>query len=365
MRHQILVDSRDRNFQKYPRPNGYRVRLPRTYRHVVSARLVSAEIPSSFLVFSEAMHNTSMVVVVNQTSKVVTIPDGNYDAQSLACEVTMALQAAFSDHTFGAEVDALTMAFKMSCEPSTRDVVAEAVSHSRQYVAWGVDTTNNVERGDTDWGLAYYLGFPKGVVTDSVDGVVVSPGVVVTNPLTYVVLDIEELSGVDEGGMYGTAVGRGCFAKIPLSGGSFEHVFRDAESATAAVDMKPAVPKLETLTLTFRSHAGHVLDFRGVEHSFVLELETKDPAPLTGVSGVPGVSGAPGVSGVSGVPGVPGVSNSKPTPPPPVAAPRPVVLPPSATTRFTLKKVAVGGVVLAVLGAGGWWVWTRRAAAKN
>lgn len=358
MRHQILVDSRDRNFQKYPRPNGYRVRLPRTYRHVVSARLVSAEIPSSFLVFSEAMRNTSMVVIVNQTSKVVTIPDGNYDAQSLACEVTMALQTAFSDHTFGAEVDALTMAFKMSCEPSTRDVVAEAVSHSRQYVAWGVDTTNNVERGDTDWGLAYYLGFPKGVVTDSVDGVVVSPGVVVTNPLTYVVLDIDELSGVDEGGMYGAAVGRGCFAKIPLSGGSFEHVFRDAESATAAVDMKPTVPKLETLTLTFRSHAGHVLDFRGVEHSFVLELETKDPAPLTGVSGVSGVSKTPPLPPAA-------VAAAVATPAAAPVVPRPVVAglspthPPPAS-RFTLKKAAMGGVVLVALGAGGWWVWTKR-----
>lgn len=354
MKHQVLVDSRDRDFRKFPRPNAYRVRLPRTYRGVLRARLVSAEIPSSFLMFSQALRNTSMVVTVDQTSRTVTIPDGNYDAQSLACELVTALQIAFEDYVFGAELDALTMAFKARCEPAARDVVAEAIAGGQQtHVSWSVDTTTGVERGDTDWGLAYYLGFPKGVVTASEDGVIAGQGVVVTNPLTYVVLDIRELSAVDEGGMYGAAVGKGCFAKIPLRGGSFEHVFRDAESATSPVDMTPPIPRLETLTVTFRSHAGHVLDFRGVEHSFVLELDTKDPAPLMGLS-----SAFP-------KPKLPTMPLPPPTPAPPSAPQVVVPLRVQETAGASRKKLVGGTIVLVALGAAvGWW-WIRIRRAKN
>ena len=263
MRHQVLVDSRDRNFDTHPAPNTYRVRLPRRLTNVVGARLLSADIPLSFLVFKAAHGNTSLTVTVGGSGpQTVTIRDGNYDDQSMVEELRTALAAAFPGKDFLAEVDTRTYQLVVTC------VQGDAV---------GVDTTSAVDAAPTDWGLAYYLGFPRGTVTSGAP--LRAPGTINLNPFTYILMDIDELGVIDEGGMYGTTMGRGCFCKIPIQGVSYEYIFRDIDRATDTVPTRALVPRLDTLTITFRLHDNRVVDFRGVEHSFLLEIETRDPGP--------------------------------------------------------------------------------------
>lgn len=46
-----------------------------------------------------------------------------------------------------------------------------------------------------------------------------------------------------------------------------------------ALPQKPVVPRLKELHVRFRYHSGAQVDFHGVDHSFVLCLETREPYP--------------------------------------------------------------------------------------
>lgn len=327
MRHHVLVDSRDRDFERHPRPDTYRIRLPRSYRNVVGARLLSADVPTSFFVFSAARRTNSMQVRVGGVPRTITIADGNYDPASMQEALGTALAAAYPSKTFALDVDARTMQLLVRCEDG--DAVA-------------VDTTRHSTGPATDWGLAYYLGFPRGAVTDAAR----APGMLNLNPVTYILLDIQELGAIDEGGMYGSAVGRGAFCKIPVPAVSFEYVFRDVDVATDLVDSKPLVPRLETLTIQFRYHDGRPVDFRGVEHSFLLELVTRDPAPLPAVPFhlPPTAVAQPTRKAAVAVTAAPAPAKAAV-----VAVPQP---------RWNRRSLGLGLGALA-LGGGAWWYFTR------
>lgn len=270
MRHQVLIDSRDRDFETFPHPNTYRIRLPQRYTNVTGARVLSADIPLSFFVFKAEYGNTTLLVTVGDSApSVVTIPDGNYDDQTMVEELRTSLAAAFSDKDFLIEVDPRTYQLVVTC------VQGDSVS---------VDTRLADEPGPTDWGLAYYLGFPKGALTAGAP--LRAPGMINLNPFTYILMDVQELGVIDEAGMYGNSVGRGCLCKIPIQGVSYEYIFRDIDRATDMVRTRALVPRLETLTVTFRLHDNRVVDFRGVEHSFLLEIETRDPGPRSSLPDV-------------------------------------------------------------------------------
>lgn len=262
--HTLHIDSRDRDPQAASSPSKYTVRLPQKFKKVISARLVSAEIPSSFYVFRASYGNTSLNTIVNGVAKTITIPDGNYSGSTMAVALRNALNEAYQPWTFNVTLSKTTLKLTI-INLDGYDV--------------GVDTTTDAA-GSREWGLGFFLGFEKNAILTG--PVVTAPRVCATNPYTYLVLDIEELNGAFEGGLDGSAMAtRGCFAKIPFSANSFEYVFLDASSASATpLSYKPPITSLDRLRVKWRFHDGRAVDFEHLEHSFTLELTTKDPEPL-------------------------------------------------------------------------------------
>jgi len=250
----VLIDSRDRDYDKYPKPNSYVVDLPETFRNVSAARLVTAELPSSFYVFTAARGNTTLTVAVNGVSKNVVIPDGNYAFPSMTKAIETAIKTAFSISTCTCTIDPVTLKCTLACGAS---VVA-------------VDTTSVSSSVKAQWGLAYYLGFQSGVVLTGTGGVT-GPRIATMNPESYILVDIDQLGTLCEPGMYGTGGRMGkTFAKIPLSVASFDYIIFDKAITSNAIT--PVLPKLNSLRVSFRFHDGTPVDFQYVEHSLTLEL---------------------------------------------------------------------------------------------
>lgn len=259
--HHLLIDSRDRDREAYPHPNAYRLTLPKTYKNVVSVRLLNLYIPTSFYVFSAALGNTTLDISVGTSGfQTITINDGNYRPDSLVKEVRAMVLQTFPDNTFDVWYDPATLKFHITCLEDL-DVV--------------VDVPMTAEGGPDDRSLAFLLGF-RGTET-SQGGTLSASAVINTNPWTYVVLDIDELRTIDECGLNGNPVGKGCFARVMVLD-PFSHVFLDGASLSfPAVPQCPAIPKLDRLTVRFRTHEGSLVDFHGADHSFVLEIQTADP----------------------------------------------------------------------------------------
>jgi hypothetical protein len=91
------------------------------------------------------------------------------------------------------------------------------------------------------------------------------------NPETYVLLDIEELNGVQQCAIFGTGGTQGAvFGKVPIVNQQFSTFCYDKQLSTS--EFVPAIPKLDRLRVALRWHDGSLVDFAGVEHSFTLEL---------------------------------------------------------------------------------------------
>lgn len=246
----VHVDSRDRDFDTWPSSSEFTVQLPEKLNNVVSATLVSAELPMSYYVFSAARGNSSLTVVVDAVSHTVTIPDGNYTTTTMAAALKAALDAAF------------TMSFTVSFSAATMKctiAVAGTVS---------VDTRGVTKR--TDWGLAYYLGFPRDALTTGTNAVT-GTAVANLNPENYVLIDIQELNGTSQTALYAAGNGgRKTFAKVPLNGDTYQFNFYD--KAVSYVEQRPQLTKVDKLRVSVRFHDGTLVDLNGSEWSMSIEF---------------------------------------------------------------------------------------------
>ena len=270
----VHVDSRDRDFETYSSPNTYKIRLPAKYTHVVAARLLGCELPSSFFVFSAANGNTALAVTWYggpagaAISATVTLPDGNYNQNTICPFLETALNDAFAGSTWTASLNLVT--YQLTLAENGHDFQVDTRT-----------TAVGVSADPVEWGLGYYLGIPKGALLTSSGKTLTLPGVASLNPFTYILLDIAELNNVDTGGLYGSEVGPRTFAKVPLSNASFEYVFTGKDATyqmhLAHVQYRPPIQRLDRLSIAFKFHNGQVVDFNGVEHSFSIELTCRLP----------------------------------------------------------------------------------------
>lgn len=259
----IHFDSRDRLSFLDTTSTSYVLPLPTTLTDVVSARLVSVEMPSSFYAFQTSYGNTSVRVTVHTSSGPITssveIPDGNYDGNSIANNLQHALDTAFAPLTFAVGVS------QSDSRLSIENVDGFEVE---------VHTTDADDTMEYSRTLAYFLGFEFDTVAKG--SPLYSHHVVRLNPFTYAMLDIGELAGGYEGGMFGTryAPSSSVFAKVPINSNAFTYTYWEPQNMTM-VELNPAVSRLDRLTVHWRFHDMTPIDFQNMEHSFTIEFVSK------------------------------------------------------------------------------------------
>jgi len=268
-RHILIVDSRDRDFSKHSSPTSYRIDLPVAYRRVTMARLTSCEIPCTFFIFSAALGNVTLKVSLfddvglTSVTRAVVVPDGNYGTLTISAALTAALNKAFLSEE---------ATFDVTFEPATLKLTFKCI----QGRLLEVDTTSEASHAPTGWGLGYHLGFRKGEVFRGVS--VTCPSVMTLNPYTYILLDIEGLGSLDECSINEPGNGGTVFAKIPLTNDSFDVIMAHGTNAciSGRRPFKPALSRVDRLSISFRFHDGLPVDFNNVDHSFTLEFHCQN-----------------------------------------------------------------------------------------
>lgn len=254
----VVVDSRDRDLVRFPRPDTYEVALSEPLRHVVRARLVSAEIPSTFFVFTHELQNTSLRMRVGTNETTLWIPDGNYGIDDMVRALEYAIQEAFP-----------TLGFQVVADPITHGLGIRSTSDPP--IAFSIETDDYVP-GKVHWGLGYYLGFPRQTVVHAHNGRVEGERPIVLNPETYMMLDVSQFGSVQEMGIQGKSRLSGAkpFAKVPVQVQTFQYAFFDTPMGTN--EMHPPLQRLDKLNVHWRFHDGTPVNFQDVDHSFTLEV---------------------------------------------------------------------------------------------
>lgn len=274
-KHVFTIDSSLRNISVYPTPTYYRMELPTVYKQVRKVRLLTAEIPSSFYLFTASQNNTTLHIGIYDsgntsplTLQTITIPDGNYTADLISSTIKNLLNANALFISEG-------VTFTVTINPAT---LMLEISNTAGRIIY-VDTTytgtipNSSYPSFIGWGLEYYLGFLPNTVTESADGSspCVSSRIVKLNPVNYLLLDIPEINGMDEIQRSTKSV----FAKIPNNVNSFDVIMLDENNCCSynQSDLNPFIAKLSTLTISWRFADMRPIDFNDMDHSFTLEIE--------------------------------------------------------------------------------------------
>jgi hypothetical protein len=140
----------------------------------------------------------------------------------------------------------------------------------------------NVQNTATWWGLGYFMGFYQtNRVATNVSGTftLLADFLPQFNPYNYVLMELDFINKEDETSIDNRLSGRieGCFAKIPLNGNTGDIIFfREFCCPMNGSVLSPPIAQLKTLNVKFRDHAGRVIDFNNIDHSFTLELELLD-----------------------------------------------------------------------------------------
>ncbi len=256
----MLVDSRDRDYATNPNASSFVIKLPETLHNVTNAVLISAELPTTYHVFSAARGNTSLRLIIDGVTRDLTIPDGNYTPSSLAAALQAAIVAA--DYT----TDNISVTVGTASSKCTIEATTEPTS---QII---VDCTSGVlgNSKPTNWGLAYYLGFTRDQQNVGV-GSVTGSRVVTVDPEAYVLVDIDELNGVSETAMYADGGTRGAFAKIPLTQKNFGQ-YSVYDKTLVCNELRPPRARLDRLSINLRYHDGTLMNLNGAEWSATVEL---------------------------------------------------------------------------------------------
>lgn len=245
----VLVDSRDRNYARFPTPTTYEIDLPTPMHHVVAGRLVGAEIPASYYVFTQARGNTTFAFTSQGNEYTITIPDGNYTSESLIATMQTEVERVLDGTAVSVSFELLPASKQCSIE------CAETISFEA-----------------STGSLAHFLGFSE-----------IATGVLVTGsrpvnstPEPYLLLDLKEVGAVVESEVKGGggSASTDTFAKIPITSNSFGYTFED--HTFGVNEMRPPIARMSRLRVSWRFHDGTPVDFQGIEHAMTLEFVAMD-----------------------------------------------------------------------------------------
>jgi hypothetical protein len=251
-------------------------RLKEPIKNVISVRLSSLEIPNSFYAFSLKRGNTTFTMTYGGQTKLITIPDGNWDSsiydtsvdiftidssESILYQVAYEINTAFN-------ITNQVQQFKVVLNPTTgkiyiSDVLLPATSTTIFSINW---RTNNVRVAD--FGLGYSLGFRQFSYTASQINAEAILNVVDTNYL-FLTLDkdwkVIEQATPDKTQLYS-------FAKIVITAPKFSVNYDDGQNTLTKEYFLKQPTNISSFPVRISDPYDQDVDLNGLDFSFTLEF---------------------------------------------------------------------------------------------
>lgn len=241
----IVIDSKDRNKSLHPFPNKYEMKLPNEVTDVMSAKLISADIPLSMYMINDYFNTLN--IVYNGSPYTVVLDNGDYSETGLATMMTTRLNAVVGSNTFSVSYNANTDNYTF----------AAAQVFSMTF-------------GSSKNSLDALLGFAKEQYTSSATGSAPYANVIKSayrknfNYNNYAIMYIDQFDNYQSPS---TELDR-CFAVIPSV--YTQQSFSDHPELKKT--FSPPVPRLTRLFVRFLDRYGNPYDFENMEHRFEILL---------------------------------------------------------------------------------------------
>jgi len=275
IRKNLNIDTRFRDNYYSSASTNFTVQLPLNIDNVLQMQLSSIELPTSYYVVSKQYNNNYFTITVNNSTEVVTIPDGNYTQTTIMNIINTQLAL------LGTPFDSVSFIINL--------VNTETGSAQTMVGPNGIGAVTKIElnfqndrQGIEDRGtplplkLGWNLGFRNGAYVGSLN--YVSEGIVdITGP-RYLYLVVDDFNNNVNNNFYSafnsSILNKNILARISLTS-NFYNIIEQNNSTVVTTPREYFGPvNLYAMNIQLLDEYGRIVDLNNMDYSFCLTLVT-------------------------------------------------------------------------------------------
>ena len=269
----LNIDTRFRdNYYSSPSTN-FNLQLPLSINNVLQMQLSSIELPTSYYVVSKQYNNNYFTITVNNSTEVITIPDGNYTQNTIMNIINTQLSllgAPFSSVSF---IINLTNNETGSAQTMVGPNGSGVVTHLE--LNFQNDRSGNEDRSTPlPLKLGWNLGFRNGAYTGNLN--YVSEGIVDLTGPRYLYLVIDDYNNNVNNNFYSafnsSILNKNIIARISQQANNFNILVQNNLNIVTTPREYFGPVNLNTMNIQLLDEYGRIVDLNNMDYSFCLTL---------------------------------------------------------------------------------------------
>ena len=290
----LLIDSDDRDIERWPSASEFEINCPQIYNNIESLRLSNIMLPNFYYNISEQLQTNKMIVTISGSStlNVITLEDGCYNYTQLQDALRIKFKAISNDFNdyFDVCYNPINRKFTFLYTQNHAAAFNFRFDLPNNYDCSKVSYKTDVYAQHSNWGLGYILGFDKKKYTSSSFHDNGNTGhtherLFAPNPCDLednkcIYIELEKFNKCDEIKPFlyynysntSSGIVNSAFAKIPI------YLFQDNKGLVNdgyfenVSYYQPPIDKIAKFKLKFRYHNGMLVDFNNFNISLSLEI---------------------------------------------------------------------------------------------
>ena len=270
----LNIDTRFRDNYYSSSSTNFNLNLPININDVLQMQLASIEVPTTYYVISKQYGNNFFTIVVNGSSKVINIPDGNYDQQTIIDQINNQLTlngTPFSKITFTVNLSG-THTGSGQTIVGANDAIVTTIELNFQADKFGIDDRNTPLPLKFGW----ILGFRNGIYVGNLN--YVSESVVDTTGAKYIYLVVDDYNNNVNNNFYSafnsSILNKNILARISLQGNNFNILSQNNLGILTTPREYFGPINLQIMNIQLLDEYGRIIDLNNMDYSFCLTLTT-------------------------------------------------------------------------------------------
>ena len=275
----LVIDTRFRENYYNSSATNFNVQLPMVVEKVVDMKLTAIELPVTYYVISKQYNNNFFSLVVNGVGKVIEIPSGNYDFNTLQSIINSQVFILGDDFQYiNFEINSsnangtgqMMVGLKLTTPLDKKDIPFEL---NFQADIYGNDDRNTPLPLKFGW----IMGFRNGIYTNNQN--YVSESIVSISGPRYVYLVIDDFNNNNNNGLFygvfnSSMLNKNILARVSLQTGVFSVLSQNNLNLITVSREYFGPVNIRNFQVQLLDEYGRVLDLNYMDFSFCISLTT-------------------------------------------------------------------------------------------
>jgi len=270
----LNIDTKFRENYYNSTSTNFNITLPMMFNDVLQMQLAAIELPTTYYVVSKQYGNSFFTLIVNGSSTVINIPDGNYDTSTIMNAINNQLSLAGSPFDLISFIVNLT-----SGTGSGQTLVGEITSGTVTSIELNFQADRyGIEDRNTPLPLKFgwLLGFRNGVYVNNLN--YVSEGVIDVTGSKYLFLVVDDYNNSVNNNFYGafnsSILNKNILARISLQSNTFNILEQNNLTLVTTPREYFGPVNIQNLNIQLNDEYGRVVNLNNMDFSFCITLTT-------------------------------------------------------------------------------------------